>query len=59
VTRGDSLDLGLTLAELGLPLFDVIVARQGLERQQAWLLDGDVASVLGPLAESWGRNELT
>lgn len=59
VTRGDSLDLDLTLAELGLPPFDVIVARQGMDRQQAWLLDGDAASVLGPLAESWGRNELT
>ncbi|HSD90994.1 MAG TPA: hypothetical protein VLB44_25905, partial [Kofleriaceae bacterium] len=54
VSRGDSLDLDLTLAQLGLPPFDIVVARQGMDRQQAWLLDGDAATVLGPLAESWG-----
>ena len=54
VSRGDSLDLDLTVAQLGLPPFDIVVARQGMDRQQAWLLDGDAATVLGPLAESWG-----
>jgi len=39
--------------ELGLPPFDIIVARQGLERQQAWLFDGDAAAVLGPLAAAY------
>ena len=32
---------------------DVIVARQGMERQQAWLFDGDASTVLGPLADSF------
>jgi adenylyltransferase/sulfurtransferase len=42
-----------TLARLGVPSFDIIVARRGLDRRQAWLLDGDVDAALGPLAESW------
>lgn len=57
VTRGDDVGLELTLAELGLPPFDIVVARNGMERQQAWLLDGDVAGVLGPLAESWNQRK--
>jgi molybdopterin/thiamine biosynthesis adenylyltransferase/predicted RNA-binding Zn-ribbon protein involved in translation (DUF1610 family) len=52
IGRDGEVDLGLTPAELGLPPFDIIVARQGLERQQAWLFDGDAAAVLGPLAAS-------
>ncbi|MBK9030860.1 MAG: ThiF family adenylyltransferase [Myxococcales bacterium] len=50
IGRDGDVDLTQTPAELGLPLFDVIVARQGLERQEAWLFDGDAAQVLGPLA---------
>lgn len=57
VSRGDSLDLSQTLGELGLPPFDIVVARQGMERQQAWLLDGDAERVLGPLAESWKQGK--
>jgi adenylyltransferase/sulfurtransferase len=41
-----------TPAELGLPPFDVIVARQGTERRVAWLFDGDAARALGELAAS-------
>ena len=52
IRRGDNVDLRLTLAELGLPAFDVVVMRDGMERHQAWLLDGDTR-VLGPLAESF------
>ena len=44
----------MTPAELGLPPFDIIVARQGMERQEAWLFDGDAGAVLGPLAASHG-----
>jgi adenylyltransferase/sulfurtransferase len=51
VARDGLVDLSLTPAALGLPPFDVIVARQGLERQEAWLFDGDAAAVLGPLAD--------
>jgi adenylyltransferase/sulfurtransferase len=49
----DPIDLALTPAELGLPPFDIIVARQGMERQEAWLFDGDAGAVLGPLAASY------
>ena len=47
----------MTPAELGLPPFDIIVARQGMERQEAWLFDGDAAAVLGPLAVSYPGNQ--
>jgi predicted RNA-binding Zn-ribbon protein involved in translation (DUF1610 family) len=55
IRRDGGVDLALTPADLGLPPFDVIVARQGLERQEAWLFDGDVNEALGPLAGSYGR----
>jgi adenylyltransferase/sulfurtransferase len=53
ISRDDGIDLAQTPADLGLPPFDVIVARQGMERQQAWLFDRDAAAVLGPLAASF------
>jgi adenylyltransferase/sulfurtransferase len=53
VTRNGDLDLEQTPADLGVPPFDIIVARQGLERQEAWLFDGDAPEVLGPLTASW------
>jgi molybdopterin/thiamine biosynthesis adenylyltransferase len=53
IDRDSAVDLALTPAELGLPPFDVIVARRGFEGQEAWLLDGDARQVLGPLTESW------
>lgn len=59
IRRDDDLDLGLTLAELGIPPFDIVVARTGMERQQAWLLDGDAGNVLGPLAGASGGNRVT
>ncbi len=52
ISRDSDLDLGQTPGELGLPPFDIIVARQGLDRQEAWLFDGDAARVLGSLAGS-------
>ncbi len=55
ISRDGSVDLALTPADLGVPPFDVIVARQGLERQEAWLFDGDAGAALGPLAGSYGR----
>jgi len=57
IGRDGHVDLALTPAELGVPPFDVIVARQGLERQQAWLFDRDAGPVLGPVAgnEEGGR----
>jgi molybdopterin/thiamine biosynthesis adenylyltransferase len=53
ISRDSGIDLRQTPADLGLPPFDIIVARQGMERQEAWLFDGDASSVLGPLAESY------
>jgi molybdopterin/thiamine biosynthesis adenylyltransferase len=57
VSRDGLVDLALTPAELGLPPFDIIVARQGLERQEAWLFDRDAGAALGPLAESYPGNQ--
>ena len=58
ISRDGLVDLALTPAELGLPPFDIIVARQGMERQEAWLFDGDAGAVLGPLAGSYpGKQE--
>ncbi|MDB4959622.1 MAG: molybdopterin biosynthesis protein MoeB [Myxococcales bacterium] len=53
ISRDSGIDLRQTPADLGLPPFDIIVARQGMERQEAWLFDGDAGSVLGPLAASY------
>jgi adenylyltransferase/sulfurtransferase len=49
IRRDTPIDLAATPADLGLPPFDVIVARRGFD-QEAWLFDGDAAHVLGPLA---------
>jgi hypothetical protein len=57
VARDGLVDLALTPAALGLPPFDIIVARQGMERHEAWLFDGDAGAVLGPLAASGPRNQ--
>lgn len=49
VSRDGVVDLSLTPRESGIPLFDIVVARRGLEQQRAWLFDGDAPAVLGPL----------
>ncbi len=46
-----------TLASLGVPAFDVLLARQGLDRQEAWLLAGDAEHVLGTLSSSWDETK--
>jgi molybdopterin/thiamine biosynthesis adenylyltransferase len=51
VRRDTPVDLAATPADLGLPPFDVIVARRGLT-QEAWLFDADAARALGPLADA-------
>ncbi len=48
IGRDTPIDLSLSPADLGLPPFDVIVARRGLD-QVAWLFDADAPSALGPL----------
>ena len=49
VSRDGVVDLSRTPRQAGLPPFDIIVARKGLDNQRAWLFDGDATSVLGPL----------
>ncbi len=49
IARGD-VELSLTPAEIGLPPFDVIAARRGLESRVCWLFDADAPRALGPLA---------
>ncbi|MCZ6787069.1 MAG: ThiF family adenylyltransferase [Planctomycetota bacterium] len=53
IGRHGSVDLKSTPADLGLPPFDIIVARKGLDAQRAWLFDGDHKVALGELAPSW------
>jgi adenylyltransferase/sulfurtransferase len=48
--RDSPVDQGWTLRDLGLPRFDVVVARRGADAREAWLFDGDGPDVLGPLA---------
>jgi adenylyltransferase/sulfurtransferase len=57
VSRDGLIDLSRTPADLGIPPYDVIVARQGMERSEAWLFDGDARAALGPLADSHPPNQ--
>jgi hypothetical protein len=57
ISRDGLVDLALTPADLGVPPMDIVVARQGMERQVAWLFDGDAAAVLGPLADRHPQNQ--
>ena len=57
VVRDGDLDLSLTPAEIGIPPFDIIVARNGIDKQEAWLFDHDVEQSLGPLASSFVMNQ--
>ena len=50
ITRENELDTSMTLADIGVPMFDSISMRKGLESQKAWLFDQDAHSVLGALA---------
>jgi hypothetical protein len=58
VVRDGDIDLSLTPAEIGVPPFDIIVARQGIDKQEAWLFDSDVEWCLGPLASSFSMEQL-
>ena len=51
LSRDDELTVALdkTPRAAGVPLFDVVSARQGLDDSRAWLFDGDAEEVLGPL----------
>jgi adenylyltransferase/sulfurtransferase len=49
VDAGGPVALDRTPADIGVPAFDIVVARRGMEAQRAWLFDGDAAEILGPL----------
>lgn len=53
VSRDGPVSPSATPGSLGLPPFDILVARAGLGRQVGWLFDGDAARELGPLAGSF------
>jgi len=57
ISRDGLVDLALTPADLGVPPMDIVIARQGMERQVAWLFDGDAGAVLGPLADRPPQNQ--
>jgi adenylyltransferase/sulfurtransferase len=50
IGRDRGLDLDQTLADLGIPPFDVVFPRLGMAAPRTWLFDGDAAAVLGSLA---------
>jgi hypothetical protein len=57
LVRDGEIDLSLTSAEIGIPPFDIIVARRGIEKQEAWLFNNDVDLCLGPLAPSFAMDQ--
>jgi len=59
VVRDGEIDLSLTPGEIGVPPFDIIVVRQGIEKQEAWLFAGDAAVALGDLAPSFVPDQLS
>lgn len=59
VVKDGELDLSLTPADIGVPPFDIIIARQGIENQEAWLFDGDAGDALGALAPSFTSDRLS
>ena len=56
ISRNSGLDLGLTLQDIGIPPFDIVVARQGVDRKEAWLFDGDAEQMLGALSDTFKSN---
>jgi adenylyltransferase/sulfurtransferase len=59
VVRDGDVDLSLTPSDIGVPPFDIIVARQSIETQEAWLFDGDAGSCLGDLVPSFVPEQLS
>jgi molybdopterin/thiamine biosynthesis adenylyltransferase len=59
VVRDGEIDLSLTPGEIGVPPFDIVVVRQRIEKQEAWLFAGDAAEALGDLAPSFVPDQLS
>jgi adenylyltransferase/sulfurtransferase len=53
VGRDGPVDLRQTPGSLGVPPFDILTARAGIERQVGWLFDTDAPAMLGSLADSF------
>jgi molybdopterin/thiamine biosynthesis adenylyltransferase len=58
VMKDGDVDLSLTPAAIGVPPFDIIVARRSIETQEAWLFDGDADLSLGALAPCFASAQL-
>ena len=54
IGRDSGVNPALTPADIGLPPFDIIVARQGLSARLAWLFDADAPAVLKSLTDPGG-----
>lgn len=50
ISKDGMVELTRTLADIGVPAYDVVVARRGLDHRVAWLIGGDAEAALGPLA---------
>lgn len=59
VVKDGELDLSLTPADIGVPPFDIIIARQALETQEVWLFDADAGDCLGKLGPSFTPDRLS
>lgn len=59
ISRDDDVDKSLTPAEIGVPLFDCIIARRGLDTWCGWYFDGDAPTVLKSLDIQSGSSQLS
>ncbi len=55
LSRVSQLDPQRTLADIGVPPFDIVVARRGLEAEEHWLLAGDAEAALMDADAGWRR----
>lgn len=57
INRDSDIDLSLTPADIGVPPFDIITARRGLDAQECWLFDRDAVRALGPLSATFSSTQ--
>lgn len=59
VVRDGDVDLSRTPSDIGVPPFDIIVARRPDGTQEAWVFDGDATLALGELARTFDPAQLS
>lgn len=59
VVKDGEVNLSLTPSEIGVPPFDIIVARRANEIREAWLFDADAGLALGTLADTFNPAQLS